>query len=210
MRHSLLAVFLLFTSSLSFTPAPPSRPLTSLSSSVQGITNTGKFYPETGKQVWDPLNLMNRLDSKGVAWFRAAEIKHGRVAMMANLGWLAQVNHFHFGGQISPTEGVSFADIAEASPFEAIGKIPDSGFYQILFIIGAVEGYQEMIQPHYTLPGGSIGDLGAARCAPERLERMQAVETKNGRLAMLGMASYIAASTIPGSVPNIPQFFVPH
>jgi len=153
---------------------------------------------------------MNRLDDKGVAWFRAAEIKHGRIAMIANLGWLAQVNHFHFGGMMSPTESVSFADIAAASPFEAIGKIPDSGFYQILFVVGAVEGYQEMIQPHYTLPGGSIGDLGAARCAPDRLERMQAVETKNGRLAMIGMASYIAAATLPGSVPNIPEFFVPH
>lgn len=153
---------------------------------------------------------MNRLDSKGIAWFRAAEIKHGRVAMVATLGWIAQVNHFSFGGFMSPSEGVKFADIAAASPFDAIGKIPHSGFYQILFVIGAVEGYQEMIQPHYILPGGSIGDLGAARCAPEALERMQAVETKNGRLAMIGIASFISAATIPGSVPNIPEFLTIH
>ena len=129
---------------------------------------------------------------------------------MATLGWVAQVNHFSFGGYISPSTSVKFSDIADVNPFDAIGKIPEQGFYQILFVIGAVEGYQEMIQPHYTLPGGSVGDLGAARCAPEALERMQAVETKNGRLAMIGIASFISAAMIPGSVPNLPVFFTIH
>ena len=168
------------------------------------------MFPETGKVPWDPLGLTYRLDDSGMRWFRAAELKHGRISMIATLGWIAQVNHFSFGGMISPTAGVSFEDIGNASPFEAIGMIPDAGFYQIAFVIGAIESYQEMIQPHYTLPGGSVGDLGAARCAPEAFEKMQAVEVKNGRLAMLGIASFVAASVIPGSVPNIPSVFIVH
>ncbi|GMI31166.1 hypothetical protein TrRE_jg11444 [Triparma retinervis] len=189
---SILALLSTASAFLSPTTPPPSPATSLLATPVQGIDNSGKFFPETGKVPWDPLNLMNRLDDKGIAWFRAAEIKHGRVAMMATLGWVAQVNHFSFGGFISPTEGVKFSDIAQASPFDAISMIPTAGFYQILFVIGAVEGYQEMIQPHYTLPGGSIGDLGAARCEPGAMERMQAVETKNGRLAMMLIAGELS------------------
>merc|ERR1719146_310413 len=83
---------------------------------VVGVRNTGPMFPETGKVPWDPLGLTYRLDDSGMRWFRAAELKHGRISMIATLGWIAQVNHFSFGGMISPTAGVSFEDIGNASP----------------------------------------------------------------------------------------------
>lgn len=189
----------------------PSTGRTSTALNLDVVTNEGEYFPETFGKVWDPLGLTTSLDERGMRWFQAAEIKHGRVAMMANLGWLAQVSGFHFGGLISPSEKLSFADIAAANPFDAPGMIPDAGLYQILFIIGAVEGYQEMRQPHYIYSDGNLpGDLGAAQAKAEALPRLQAVEVKNGRLAMIGIASYVSAALIPGSVPGLPGFLLPH
>mmetsp|Transcript_38222 Transcript_38222/g.53826 ORF Transcript_38222/g.53826 Transcript_38222/m.53826 type:complete len:206 (+) Transcript_38222:22-639(+) len=190
-----------------FAPAAKSGKATSLG--LEPVSNTGEYFPETFGKVFDPLGLTTSLDERGLSWFRAAEVKHGRVAMMATVGYWAQVTGFHFGGDLAPSEGLSFEKMASYSPLEAIGKIPDAGLYQILFIIGAVEGYQEMRQPHYIM-GGFPGDLGAARAKEEALPRLQAVEVKNGRLAMIGIASFVSAATIPGSVPGIPSFLVPH
>lgn len=162
-------------------------------------------------KAFDPLGLNTRLDERGIRWFQAAEIKHGRVAMMATVGWMASLSGFHFGGMLSPSEGIAFADIAAKDPFAALGMVPASGWNQILFVIGAVEGFQEMRQPHYTLPGGNLpGDLGAAQAKAESMPRLQAVEVKNGRLAMIGIASFVSATLLPGSVPAMPGFFIPH
>lgn len=189
--------------------APSQQASSSVALNLGPVTNEGSNFPETFGKPWDPLGLMTSLDERGVRWFQASEVKHGRIAMMATLGWMAQVSGFHFGGMLSPTAGVSFEDVSKVAPFEAFSKIPDAGFYQILFIIGAVEGYQEMRQPHF-IYGGIPGDLGAARAKESALPRLQAVEIKNGRLAMIGMASFISAVALPGSVPTMPGFFLPH
>jgi len=98
--YKLLSLLLLPVLSQAFlSPLSPTTPTSLCSTPVSGITNSGKFYPETGKVPWDPLNLMNRLDDKGISWFRAAEIKHGRVAMMATIGWTAQVREGANGGE---------------------------------------------------------------------------------------------------------------
>lgn len=39
------------------------------------------------------------------------------------------------------------------------------------------------------------------KLSPERMERMKTVELKNGRAAMIAMASMFAFESIPGSVP---------
>mmetsp|Transcript_18937 Transcript_18937/g.26703 ORF Transcript_18937/g.26703 Transcript_18937/m.26703 type:complete len:210 (+) Transcript_18937:47-676(+) len=190
----------------------PSQGRVSTSVNLEPITNEGEYFPETFGKVFDPLGLTSSLDERGMRWFQAAEVKHGRVAMMATVGWLASISGFHFGGMLSSSEGISFADVAAAkTPFEALGMVPESGLNQILFVIGAVEGFQEMRQPHYTLPGGNLpGDLGAARAKAEALPRLQAVEVKNGRLAMIGIASFVSATLLPGSVPAMPGFFLPN
>ena len=42
--------------------------------------------PETGGLVFDPLNFVGTGTDKTLAWYRAAELKHGRVCMLASLG----------------------------------------------------------------------------------------------------------------------------
>ena len=81
---------------------------------------------ETGNAVWDPLGLADLGSPATLAWFRAAELKHCRVAMAAFTGWLVATGNqlavqnghegLHFPGYISPFQtGTTFADIAATS-----------------------------------------------------------------------------------------------
>jgi len=47
-------------------------------------------FGEPGKYYWDPLNLAEEITPERYAKYRSAEIKHGRVAMLAVLGTLVQ------------------------------------------------------------------------------------------------------------------------
>lgn len=146
-------------------------------------------------------------------WFQAAEIKHGRVAMAAMVGFLVHINHIHFPGMLSPTYGVSFESLSAMGPFEAWDSIPLLGQIQILWTIAGLEHASESLNPagHYTTTG-TPGDLKflknfwdtpgfTKKLTAEQLAEKRVSEIKNGRLAMIGIASVCAASAIPGSVP---------
>merc|ERR1719440_436840 len=50
---------------------------------------------------WDPLNIADSSGALGdnaatIAWYRQVEIKHGRVAMAAFVGYVAQANGVHW------------------------------------------------------------------------------------------------------------------
>jgi hypothetical protein len=56
--------------------------------------------PETGGKVFDPLGFLSLGTDETRAFVRHAEIKHGRVAMLAFVGWLFAANHVHFPGTL--------------------------------------------------------------------------------------------------------------
>lgn len=37
---------------------------------------------ETGGEIWDPLDIAGSVSDEALMWFRAAELKHGRAAMV--------------------------------------------------------------------------------------------------------------------------------
>ena len=95
-----------------------------------------------------------------LAWFRHAELKHGRVAMAAIVGLLVHINGIHFSGSLSPTYGVTFEALSKMGPFEAWNAIPLLGQAQILWPIAGLEHASECLDPagHYT-KGGTPGNL---------------------------------------------------
>ena len=113
--------------------------------------------------------------------------------------------------------GITFpGNLATDTPFSSLGnlplaawdKVPLAGKTQIIIFCGLVEFFAETKKPHYT-KGGPMGlqwdPLGIAENAtPEFLAKRQARELANGRLAMIGIISFIAASKVPGSVPALP------
>merc|ERR1719313_210974 len=177
---------------------------------VEGLSGTG---PETANKIFDPLNLASLGGEETLAFFRHAEIKHGRVAMAATVGLLVHINHIHFPGMLSPTYGVSFESLSQMGPFEAWNNVPLLGQIQIIWTIAGLEHASECLDPagHYT-KGGTPGNLKflknfwdtpgfTKKLTPTQLAEKRESELKNGRLAMLGIASVCASMAIPGSVP---------
>merc|ERR1712094_156994 len=129
----------------------------------------------------------------------------GRVTMLAASGWLVNSLGIYFPGDL--TKGTSFSSLG-SKPLEAWAAVPFAGKLQIILFCGVVEFFAEVKKPHY-MKGGPMGlqcdPLGiAASASPEFLAKRQARELANGRLAMIGIISFIAASKIEGSVPALP------
>jgi hypothetical protein len=180
----------------------------------EGLTLNGKELigasDEFFNQVWDPLGLASTGSEQTLAWFRHAELKHSRAAMLASVGYLVQVNHVHFPGLISVSKNVSFADLAQLKPYEAWEATPVEGKLQIALVALTLELMGESKSPegHY-MRGGTPGDLKFLKVLPDfkvsddEYKRRQLAELKHGRAAMLFLASIIAANNIPGSVPAL-------
>jgi len=196
-----------------FTPALRVQPAATRSSVQMGVESMEGITVETANKVFDPLNLSTMGSDATLAFFRHAELKHGRVAMAAMVGLLVHINHIHFSGMLSPTYGVSFESLSAMGPFDAWNAIPLFGQIQILWTIAGLEHASECLDPagHYT-KGGTPGNLKflknfwdtpgfTKKLSPEVLAEKRAAELKNGRLAMIGIASICASMAVPGSVP---------
>jgi len=155
---------------------------------------------------FDPLNLAELgEDDYTLLWFRAAELKHSRIAMLATTGYLVQATGFHFPGMLSSE--VSFESLSKLKPFEAWDAMPDAGKAQIFGICFIAELSTESKKVHYTkggeLPQVVFPKFDFSGLDPADLARRQNRELNNGRLAMIGIMSFIAANNIPGSVPAL-------
>ena len=67
---------------------------------------------------WDPLNIGDT-SAENIAWFRHCEIKHGRIAMAAFVGFEVQRNGIYFPWNLQAPIGpfkdlatISYADIS--------------------------------------------------------------------------------------------------
>ena len=119
---------------------------------------------------FDPLGLSKNIDKATFDYYRTAEVKHGRVAQLAVLGYVIP-ELFKFPGDISP--GISFASVPNG--VGALAAIPALGWLQIFFLIGAVD-YRGFLV---------LGDTEAKDKTPEELAKAKNQELSNGRLAML-------------------------
>merc|ERR1719335_1021905 len=185
---------------------------------------------------WDPLEwggnaeILERYglgtEEKSIGWLRHAEIKHGRVAMAAVLGFIAQCTPLVSGEHTyAPYRGY----IAGCTPQEQWDNIPLIGKLQIITLIGMLESYGEGAGAsegyvHYTKGGkpgyyppikgkGAGGQIffnlwdpfefpgGPKYLSEESKARRLNSELQNGRLAMIGIMGFLAASSVPGSVP---------
>jgi hypothetical protein len=225
MFRAILALAL-FGSAAAFAPiAPKSSPRTAVAVEsakdeliALAESNTDALSPG----FWDPLGVAE-IDFWGlgqdgtIGYLRHAEIKHGRVAMAAFLGYCAQCTDLVKGEHsILPYRNY----VADVSPQEQWDNVPLWGKLQIFTLIGMLESYGEGAgcddseYTHYTkggLPGfyPSIKGKGAVTPLPldlfdpfgilksqtaEEKERGRRVEINNGRAAMLGIMAVLSTS----------------
>merc|ERR1712238_173773 len=117
---------------------------------------------------YDPLDLANAVfwgqsQEFTVGWLRQAEIKHGRVAMAAFVGYIAQ-SSFTWPWAMT-LEGTPFPSTS-LSPPEQWDALPYASKLQIILFVGFLEWYSELTpgegtttgNPHYT-KGVNLGNF---------------------------------------------------
>lgn len=160
---------------------------------------------------FDPLNLSTIGSDETLLWMRAAELKHGRVAMVATTGYLVNAAGIHFPGMLS--SDISFESLSTMSPPDAWAAVPVAGKAQILTTIFIAELITESKEVHYTkggpLPTMVFPAIDFSGVSEVTMARKRTSELNNGRLAQIAIMSFISAHYIPGSVPalaNNPHF----
>ena len=213
-------------------PAAPAAGV-ALSETKADLEALQKALPGPPNSYWDPLALGSATFDWGpqgeeatVGWLRHSEIKHGRVAMAAFVGFIAQCTPLVSGEhKYLPYKGY----VAGCTPQEQWDNIPLYGKLQIFGLIGMLESYGEGAGApdgyvHY-MKGGKPGyyppiagragwgqvtlDLwdpfklpgGPSSQSAEAKARGLKSELLNGRAAMAGIFGLISASKVPGSVP---------
>ena len=159
---------------------------------------------------FDPLKLAEKVNDKTLLWFRAAEIKHCRVAMAAFAGCVVTGLGVHWPGAIDMS-GTTFESLGQGGLLEAWDKMPFDGKQAIVAAIGGIESVFEAQKPHYVMGGtpGKVRLTGTTKGALEdkydaaTLKKKRDMELANGRLAMLGMAGFVSARLTEGSVPAL-------
>jgi len=190
-----------------------------------------KLNPAIG--YFDPLGLgtadfWSQGNEATVGFLRHAEIKHGRVAMAAFVGYCVQSSGLHFGFPLSLPEETNLAYADGLSPPEQWDAVTPQGKFQILVFIGFLEFWSELGSSlgdgHY-MRGGKPGaypefpeknvipftPLGipslydpagfSKKRSEEAKERGLLVEINNGRAAMIGIMAFLVEQKIPGAVP---------
>jgi len=189
-------------SAAAFAPMASVKPVTT-------VLNAGDVYDMPGATApfkgFDPLGLATLGSPETLAWFRAAELKHGRVAMLATTGYLVQGAGYHWPGMLSSK--VSFESLSTMKPLDAWAMVPDEGKSQIVFSIFLAELISESQGTHYTkggeLPVIVFPPIDFTGVDPEIVALKRSRELNNGRLAMIAIMSFCAAANIPGSVPAL-------
>merc|ERR1719199_1768356 len=94
-------------------------PMARSAAPAMGLDTMVGVSEETGGKVWDPLGLAENADDENLNLLRAAELKHGRVAMLACVGWIWTATGTHFSGMLSPSTGISFDQLGALDPLSA-------------------------------------------------------------------------------------------
>ena len=140
------ALLALFGSAAAFAPvsqtSASTSALTAWKDEAVGITAPVGFFDPLGFSAGKSDTIMN--------YYRESELKHGRVAMAACLGWYITSSGVHpaFNSELS------------SDPLKAAAELPLVGWIQFVLGCGAVEWLTEKIKER---PGYVPGDLlGAA------------------------------------------------
>mmetsp|Transcript_42839 Transcript_42839/g.134391 ORF Transcript_42839/g.134391 Transcript_42839/m.134391 type:complete len:161 (-) Transcript_42839:1371-1853(-) len=140
-----------------------------------------------GDVGFDPMGLSNQGD---LTYMRAAEIKHGRVAMLATVGFFV-ANFMHIPGMAGKA----------GNPFDALSEVPLAAHLQVLFLIGTIE----FIHLNKTFTSDEPWDLGWGSdrlnsMTKEKADELKLKELKNGRLAMIATVGMAVQTALFGKL----------
>ena len=115
---------------------------------------------------------------------RQTELKHGRISMLATMGYITPEITGKFPGYLSPSAGLKFADVPNG--LAAISKVPAAGWGQILAYMAFCEVSQDQ-SPGTPAAAGDFGFKVLTSSDPEEKTKKLSAELANGRLAMMAI-----------------------
>lgn len=154
---------------------------------------------------WDPIGFCDGCSKEEFDRRRAVELKHGRVCMFATIGMVAPDLFGKWGGELSPSAGLKFADIP--SGIAAVGKVPAEGWLQIVIFAGVLELFYfkdlAVGGPNLGQYGSEPGNFGTGywgRKIQDPVERKNKlnIELANGRLAMVAFTAMAVQNFLTG------------
>lgn len=181
-------------SAAAFTPAPTGKPSTTLEASVfdeyvGAVDFRGKEFK------WDPLKLSETYEPFQ-GWFRECELRHGRTAMIAVVGYIVP-DYVRI-----PGDYFSFETIPKT--VDAHDALITSGpMWNLLFWIGLFDLI--ITAPAVQAMGNGereAGDFGWMWFAPsdkEAFDKKRESELMNGRLAMMAIGGIATQTVITGN-----------
>ena len=155
---------------------------------------------------FDPLGFAEKADAQTLKRYREAELTHGRVSMLAVIGFLVgekvEGSSFLFDSQISGPAISHFA------------QVPAPFWVALISTIGAIEQVRAnkgfvppsetpvdqagLLRADYTPGDMSFDPLGLKPEDPAEFLEMQTKELQHGRLAMLAAAGFLAQEACDG------------
>jgi len=182
-----------------------------LSSYVGASQELASFPGGGGKdgmaaEPWDPLGFSQlwkvSANNPDTAWLREAELKHGRMSMLAIVGVMVQSSGLHFPGNAD----ISFAN---ADWVTAPTTLPPAVWGQVLAGIALAEGQTSaglfdlwLGDTSKREPGNLGWGSGMLSKDKKAADKMRLKELKNGRLAMMAIMGVAANHFLPGALPG--------
>jgi len=201
MKRTISAIAILAGSAAAFAPSSAKSSSTTLKAYAEDLP--GALAPVG---FFDPLGFAEKADENTMKRYREAELTHGRVAMLAAVGFLV-------GEKV---EGSSFLFDAQISgpAITHIPQVPVAFWVLLTLTISTAEqfrartGWVDPSEVPVDQPGllradyipGDLGfdPLGLMPEDPEEFRIMQTKELQNGRLAMIAAAGFLAQEAVDG------------
>jgi len=207
-----LVLAALATSANAFAPAPLLKSAAAPRAASRG--QVAMFDPSAQYGVlkpvgfFDPLGLSKGISEEKFFRWREIEIKHGRVCMVAFVGFIWQQGLGHLPGYISHHPDLKFSEIPDG--VAAIGAVPGLGWAQILWFAGLLElGPFSVYNRREERPGAfnyfkwggnDVGEAYPGLTDENRIQKLT-IELQNGRLAMLGVLGMLMGDVVaPGTM----------
>merc|ERR1712014_338677 len=158
------------------------------------------FESELGVQapvgLWDPLGFTADGSVENFARRRQTELKHGRVSMLATMGYITPEITGKLPGYLSPSAGLKFEDVPNG--LGAISKVPGYGWMQIIAYFGFCE-FSGGFQDYKTGTPGDYGWKVLTSDDPAEKTKKLSAEIANGRLAMVAIIGMFFQDGLTGS-----------
>jgi hypothetical protein len=213
---SKITIAALVGSAAAFAPAQQAAKTTSLSATAAqkdffGLKETMDFSTALGVQpplgFFDPLGLLKDGSVEGFNDLREKEIKHGRVAMLAVVGYLTTAAGIRFPGAEDIPDGLaSWQALLDSK--DGVNVLYQMGAFFVVAEI--VNRDADWLDNEAEFPGdyrnGAL-DFGWDKLSDEAKLNKRAIELNNGRAAMMGIWGLVTHEIMGESI--LPGGYLP-